>query len=271
VDQRYCTDDGCYPTEERCTQNYNIVGIFSLIYLAIIVVICCVLSYQSRKLPNCFSEAKYIMFAMYNIALIAVLIGMVAALGGDDLTISAKTLLLTFAIVYTATGSVLLVFTPKFTKIWSSSEEQIRLDLRTAARYVSQARSSISEGRSSFVYSGDAARYGANGASNSFAVVHFASPVQDTGSTHSSSINGDHSSVGPKINMGVGPNVCDAVLSGNIGARDGIGVSVTSAGGAPAVDKPVIDASVEHGVGDAVVLGGEEVGPGAGEDAARCP
>jgi hypothetical protein len=146
VDHRYCTGDGCFPTEERCTQNNNIVGIISIIYLAIVIVTGCILSYQSRKLPNCFSEAKYIMLAMYNIALIAILIGIVAAVA--DLSVSAQTLLLTFAVFVTATGSVLLVFVPKVIKIWSSPEEQIERDLREAVR--SQYRTTSSyEGPSS--------------------------------------------------------------------------------------------------------------------------
>ena len=132
VDYRYCTEDYCFPTETQCIQNYNIVGIFSYVYIALILVIGCVLSYQSRKLPNCLHEAKYIMFAMYNIALFAILIGMVAAVAGDELSASVRTLLLSFAIFFTATGSVLLVFLPKFLKMWKTPEQDLMRQLRTS-------------------------------------------------------------------------------------------------------------------------------------------
>lgn len=132
VDPRYCTGDDCFPTEEECVENHNIVGVLSIIYLVIIVLIGCILSFQSRKLPNCFSEAKYIMLAMYNIALMAIMIGIVAGIA--DLSVGALTILLTFAIFLIATGSVLLVFVPKFIKIWSSPEEEIQRELRETVR-----------------------------------------------------------------------------------------------------------------------------------------
>ena len=128
VDPRYCTGDDCFPTEEQCIENHNIVGIFSIIYLAILVLVGCILSYQSRELPNCFSEAKYIMLAMYNVGLVAILIGIVVAVA--DLAVSAQTVLLTFAVFLTATASVLFVFVPKFIKILSASEEEIVRELR---------------------------------------------------------------------------------------------------------------------------------------------
>lgn len=140
VDQRYCIGEDCHPAEEQCVENYNIVGIFSIVYLAILVLVGCILSCQSRKLPNCFSEAKYIMLAMYNVGLVAIMIGIVAAVA--DLAVSAETLLLTFAVFLVATGSVVLVFLPKFIKILSTSEADIANGLRETMRTHHRQRSS---------------------------------------------------------------------------------------------------------------------------------
>ena len=143
VDPRYCAGIGCFPTKEECVENYNIVGIFSVIYLGILVVIGCILSFQSRKLPNCFSEAQYVMLAMYSVALMAIMMGIVAAVA--DLSVSAKTILLTFAIFVTATGTVLLVFVPKFIKIFSLPEEEIERGLRETVRSHAQRHSVSSQ------------------------------------------------------------------------------------------------------------------------------
>ena len=132
VDPRYCTGVDCFPTQEQCVEKHNIVGIFSIIYLGILVLVGCVLSFQSRKLPNCFAEAKFIMLAMYNVALVAVMFGIVAVVA--DLSVSAVSMLLTFAIFLTTTGSVLLVFLPKFITIWSVSDDEIQRNLRGSIR-----------------------------------------------------------------------------------------------------------------------------------------
>ncbi len=132
VDPRYCTGDDCFPTQEQCVDNHGVVGIVSIVYVGILLLIGCVLSLQSRKLPNCFAEAKFIMLAIYNVALVVVMFGIVAAVA--DLSVSAETILLTFAIFLTTTGSVLLVFVPKFITIWSVPDDEIQRNLRGSLR-----------------------------------------------------------------------------------------------------------------------------------------
>ena len=98
--------------------------------MGLLVFVGCVFSFQSRALPNCFSEAKYIMLAMYNPALNVIVISLVLLAGGSDIPISLYRILLSFGIFATATGSVVLVFVPKLHQILTKTEEQIKAALK---------------------------------------------------------------------------------------------------------------------------------------------
>ena len=134
VDSRYCTGDDCFPEEPYCAEKHGVLRGLPFVYVALVVVIGCVLSFQSRELPNCFSEAKYVMFAMYNFALNAGILLVVILAGGDELPVSVTMLLLTFAIFITSTGSVLLIFAPKFVMMWNTPEHKIQENLKSVVR-----------------------------------------------------------------------------------------------------------------------------------------
>ncbi|CAB9523959.1 Gamma-aminobutyric acid (GABA) B receptor [Seminavis robusta] len=126
IDSRYCDGDDCYPMEEYCTQKHYVVGIISLAYIILLVIVGCVLSYQSRTLPNCFSEAKHVMLAMYNFAVNATLLLLVELVG------------------------VLIIYAPKFVKIWETSESQMEVIVRdrlSVVMWKSERPSSRAKGR----------------------------------------------------------------------------------------------------------------------------
>lgn len=134
VDSRYCTGDYCFPMEPYCATNHGVMNMLPLLYLALMVVVGCVLSFQSREVPDCFSEAKYVMFAMYNFALNAGILLVVILAGGDELPVSVTTLLVSFAIFLTATGSVLLLFAPKIITMLTTPEHKIHENLKSVVR-----------------------------------------------------------------------------------------------------------------------------------------
>jgi 7 transmembrane sweet-taste receptor of 3 GCPR len=141
VDSRYCSGGAdCFRTEKQCVQHRGIIGYFAFFYIVLILIVGCVLSYQARGLPNSYFEAKYMMFAMNNIALTSTLVGIVWLVGNNDLDISVKTLLITVAVFITSTGSILLIFGPKFYQLMTQSEQSIRNRLRSTLRPSEQAR-----------------------------------------------------------------------------------------------------------------------------------
>ena len=128
LDQRYCVGDECYPFEDTCGENSSYAVYFPIIYLIIIMITGCALSWQSRNLPDGYSEAKYIMLAMYNVALVGTLYAILyaTALNNSDTEEHVKSLMLTFCIFITTTGSIGLVFLPKFYRMWTKSEEELK-------------------------------------------------------------------------------------------------------------------------------------------------
>lgn len=134
VDKRYCVGEECHPTEWVCAKRYNFFGYLPVMLLAVLIIAGCVLTFQSRALPNCFCEAKYVMFAMYTVALVYAIAIMVVLVGGKELPASVETLLLTVATCTTATWSVLVIFVPKFLKLWTLNESDMQRELRSKVR-----------------------------------------------------------------------------------------------------------------------------------------
>ena len=67
-----------------CQANSNALLITELIFEAGMVLIGCILAYMTRNMDSKFGEAKQLIFAMYNIALVGVIIVLVVSLAGLD-------------------------------------------------------------------------------------------------------------------------------------------------------------------------------------------
>ena len=183
-----------------CKHNTRAFTITQIVFLGGLILIGCVLAFKSRNLGSTLGEAKQLLFALYNVALVALI---VILLGNFLFSVDQKSLYVVMAVgVFWATVFGSCAFTiPRLLQVRENHQEQLRRKSSTMLMLSGRPSSyGISPSRDShrFTESNDG-----QGGKNSFSnrrrssadVCHFAnSPEDPEESEHSENNTDQHES-----------------------------------------------------------------------------
>ncbi|GMH53283.1 hypothetical protein TL16_g01415 [Triparma laevis f. inornata] len=108
-------------TTTICKSDTGEWHLLTMAWKVVLVVIGCYLSWTTRNVDNAFAESKYIMLAIYQIAIYGLVAAVVA---GADTAIETTLLVQTICCVFGAVSCVSSVFAPKFMLIQSGQYDQ---------------------------------------------------------------------------------------------------------------------------------------------------
>ncbi|GMH84901.1 hypothetical protein TrST_g12797 [Triparma strigata] len=108
-------------TTTICKSDTGEWHLLTMAWKVVLVIIGCYLSWTTRNVDNAFAESKYIMLAIYQIAIYGLVAAVVA---GADTAIETTLLVQTICCVFGAVSCVSSVFAPKFMLIQSGQYDQ---------------------------------------------------------------------------------------------------------------------------------------------------
>ena len=112
---------GRFITVKVCKSDSGEWHLLTLAYKVVLVFIGCYLSWTTRNVDNAFAESKYIMLAIYQIAIYGLVAAVVA---GGDTAVETTLTVQTVCCVFGAVCCVCSVFLPKFLLIQSGQYDQ---------------------------------------------------------------------------------------------------------------------------------------------------
>ena len=119
-----------------CASENPTMLIVRFTFEAILLLVGCILAYKTRHLKKGFGESKQLIFAMYNIALVMVIIGVV--IGFVEMNASSKGLLLTIGVLWGTGFSAAAFVVPRMVQIKRQSQNS-RGSSRTSGVTVPQS------------------------------------------------------------------------------------------------------------------------------------
>ena len=120
--------------EQTCADEKNLFGNVVLFYKAIFVLYGCYLGWQTRRFDSSLAESKYIMVAMYQIAVLGIMTLLLFSMG---VSVQARATLQVITTVIGSLGAIILVIGPKFLRV-NETQAQISSSNMTALQTSNQ-------------------------------------------------------------------------------------------------------------------------------------
>ena len=114
-------EDGIVTQHIRCEQNSRAFSLVATLYEGLLLLIGCILAYLTRNMDSQYSEAKLLMFSMYNIAFIGIITTVI--LYTMDIERTGQIVLMAIGVLWgTVFSSAAFVF-PRMMRIKSEAEK----------------------------------------------------------------------------------------------------------------------------------------------------
>lgn len=107
-----------------CANESPVMSIVRLGFEAVLILVGCILAYKTRELEKGFGECKQLLFAMYNIALVMVIIGVVVEF--VDMCVSNKYLLRTIGVLWGTGFSTAAFVVPRMVQVQRQARDDRR-------------------------------------------------------------------------------------------------------------------------------------------------
>ncbi|XP_071959952.1 metabotropic glutamate receptor 8-like [Antedon mediterranea] len=96
----------------RCKVSDHAITVMSLMYNFVLIVLCTVYAFKTRKIPSNFNEAKFIAFAMYATCLLWIAF-ITVYLGTSDLNYEIQDVMMSLVVMLSASSLLFCLFCPK--------------------------------------------------------------------------------------------------------------------------------------------------------------